>query len=109
MTAGRDSGTVDRVATTTDEEPVMSTHILTIRPAAAADREPLAKLAALDSASVPEHPVLLAESAGRPLAALSLGGGGVIADPFERTADVVSLLELRARQLTNSAWRPRLI
>jgi hypothetical protein len=78
----------------------MQTHTLTIRPAAVADRGPLAELAALDSASVPGHPVLLAESAGRPLAALSLRGGDVIADPFEHTADAVALLELRASQLT---------
>jgi hypothetical protein len=81
------------------------TATLTIRPAAPADREPLAELAALDSAPVPDHPVLLAESAGRPLAALSLGSGGVIADPFKRTADAVALLELRARQLTKRASR----
>jgi hypothetical protein len=33
------------------------------------------------------------------LAALPLGSGRVIADPFEPTAEVVALLELRAAQL----------
>jgi hypothetical protein len=88
-----------------EEEPVMPSHTLTIRTAAAADCKRLAELAALDSAPVPEHPVLLAEAAGRPVAAVSLGGGAAIADPFEPTADALALLELRARQLAKSAWR----
>jgi hypothetical protein len=39
------------------------------------------------------------ERDGRPVAAVSLSDGAVIADPFVATADVVALLQLRARQL----------
>ncbi len=36
----------------------------------------------------------------RPIAALSLRDGSVIADPFSPTAELVELLRLRARQLS---------
>jgi hypothetical protein len=72
---------------------------LTIRRAGAADMGSLALLAALDSAPTPSGPALLAERDGRLVAALPFDGGRAIADPFEPTAEVVSLLELRARQL----------
>lgn len=70
-----------------------------IRLARAADAPALARLAALDAGEPPAGRVLLAESGGRAVAALPLDGGRALADPFERTADVVRLLELRARQL----------
>ena len=58
------------------------------------------RLAALDSASPPRGPALVAESPhARMIAALSLGSGRAIADPFEPTAEIVALLELRAAQL----------
>ena len=38
---------------------------------------------------------------GVPIAALPLDGGPAIADPFKRTVELVSLLELRAAQLTH--------
>jgi len=71
---------------------------VTIRPAYADDDVAVRRLAALDSAPIPKQPLLLAEADGRLLAAVSLRNGAVIADPFEPTADVVALLELRAHQ-----------
>ena len=59
----------------------------------------LARLAALDSASPPTGPALIAEADSRMLAALPLGSGRAIADPFEPTAELVGLLELRRAQM----------
>lgn len=68
-----------------------------VRPARPTDRSALARLAALDSAVAPTGDVLLAESNGRLLAALSVVTGAVVADPFAPTADVVELLRFAAR------------
>jgi hypothetical protein len=73
--------------------------IVTIRRAGAADLGSLALLASLDDAAPPVDPVLVAESEGHLLAAVPFDGGRAIADPFEPTAEVVALLELRARQI----------
>jgi hypothetical protein len=70
---------------------------ITIRLAYAEDYPALTRLAALDSAErVPGRPLLMAEEGGEPRAALSLADGTSIADPFHRTAEILSLLELRA-------------
>lgn len=63
------------------------------------DREALVRLAERDSAAPPTGPVLVAEVDGEPMAAVPLDGGPAIADPFHRTAELVALLELRARQM----------
>jgi hypothetical protein len=73
---------------------------LTVRPAVSADRAAIERLAALDSASPPRGSMLVAEADSRVLAALPLGSGRPIADPFEPTAEAVALLELRAAQLS---------
>jgi hypothetical protein len=75
---------------------------LTVRTAVASDLSELARLAALDSATPPRGPALVAEADSRMLAALPLGSGRPIADPFEPTAEIVALLELRAEQLRES-------
>jgi hypothetical protein len=72
---------------------------ITVRTALASDLSELARLAALDSASPPRGPALVAEADSRVLAALPLGSGRPIADPFEPTAEIVALLQLRAEQL----------
>jgi hypothetical protein len=72
---------------------------ITVRHAVAGDRSALDRLAALDSANSPRGPALVAEADSRMLAALPLGSGRPIADPFEPTAEVVALLQLRAEQL----------
>ena len=73
---------------------------LTLRLATSADRPALTRLAELDQASRPAEPVLLGVVMQRPIAALSLHDGSVIADPFSPTAELVELLRLRARQLS---------
>jgi hypothetical protein len=61
--------------------------------------ETIERLAQLDSARRPSGPVLVAAVGGDPVAALPLDGGPAIADPFQRTAALVSLLELRVAQM----------
>ena len=72
---------------------------LTIRRAAAADEPAIARLAALDEDELPLGERLIAEVAGRPVAALELRSGATVADPFAPTSAVVELLGLRAAQV----------
>ena len=70
-----------------------------IRPAGPADAEAIQRLAELDSARVPSGRLLVAEVDGRIVAALRISDHTVIADPFSRTAGLVSLLRARAEHL----------
>jgi hypothetical protein len=79
---------------------------VTVRLSRPADESGLARLAALDSASPPRGQALVAEADSRLLAALPLGSGSPIADPFEPTAEIVALLELRKRQLAEAGRAP---
>ena len=79
---------------------------VTVRRSTSGDESALARLAALDSASPPRGPALIAEADTRMLAALPLGAGRPIADPFEPTAELVQLLELRRSQI-DAAGRER--
>jgi hypothetical protein len=63
------------------------------------DGEALRRLAELDSTVLPPGPLLLAEAGGDLLAAVSLIDGRAIADPFAPTAELVTLLRVRALQL----------
>ena len=72
---------------------------IVLRVATPADANRVRTLAELDSARVPTGEVLLAEVDGRLRAALSLDSGHTIAHPFHRTADLVTLLRMRAAQL----------
>ncbi len=72
---------------------------ISIRAATGTDAGTLIRLAALDSAPVPIGPVLLAEVDGEPRAAIALRDGRLIADPFERTAEVASLLRMQAENV----------
>jgi hypothetical protein len=80
---------------------------ITVRHAVAADLSDLTRLAALDSATPPRGPALIAEADSRILAALPLGSGRPIADPFEPTAEIVALLQLRAEQLNEAGANAR--
>jgi hypothetical protein len=80
---------------------------VTVRRSASGDASALARLASLDSASPPRGPALIAEADSRMLAALPLGSGRAIADPFEPTADLVMLLELRRAQIEAADHAPR--
>ena len=72
---------------------------VTIRFANGYDAGALSRLAQLDSAEQLALPALLAEVDGAAIAALSLVDGGVIADPFRPTGELVDLLRVRAQQL----------
>jgi hypothetical protein len=65
---------------------------LELRPAAPADGAALRVVAARDSAPLPEGPLLLAEVAGIPIAAIATRTGEVIADPFWPTSAAVAAL-----------------
>jgi len=72
---------------------------VTVRRSGSDDQAAIHQLAMLDSASPPRGPALVAEADTRILAALPLGSGRPIADPFEPTAELVALLELRKAQI----------
>jgi hypothetical protein len=74
---------------------------ITVRIATDRDEPELSRLAALDSSERLHGSTLIGELERRPVAALSLSGGKVIADPFVATAEVVDLLRIRARQLAD--------
>ncbi len=98
--------------TTTRENPPMSTSTdtVTIRRAGSQDGVALKLLAMLDSSRPLAGPVLVAESAGLVLAAISLKDGRVVADPFFPTADLVALLRSRAERIdTSHAPRRRIL
>jgi hypothetical protein len=88
---GRESGTA---RPTTD-----SPRRFIVRLAEPADDGILRRLAALDSSRLPAGPLLVGEMGGGIQAAVPVLGGRAIANPFVRTAELVTLLELRARQL----------
>jgi hypothetical protein len=78
---------------------------LTLRQAGTGDEAAIARVAALDSSRPPVDPAMVAERDGRIVAAISFDDGAVVADPFERTADVVQALRLRREQVTPARRR----
>ena len=82
---------------------LMTTSNLTLRPARPADAGALLRLAELDSSRPLHGDVLLAETDGTPVAAVSLADGRATADPFRHTAEAVTLLRTRAAQLGGPA------
>jgi hypothetical protein len=83
---------------------------ITIRYSSPDDAGAVARLAALDGRPVPNEAMLLGFAGDELRAALSLAGGEVLADPFQRTAELVTLLRLRARcarrrRLSTSGFR----
>src|SRR6478735_483077 len=74
-----------------------------LRRADATDGAAVARIAQLDGGTAPSSPALLAEVDGEIVAVAPIDGGKAFADPFRPTADVVSLLERRARQLRHAA------
>ena len=82
------------------------THEVTIRRSQTGDALALGRLARLDGTLYGGAPALVAEVEGRLLAALPLDGSRAFADPFERTAQLVAMLELRSHQLDISQEVP---
>ncbi len=72
---------------------------ITIRLADTGDSVALRRLAALDSAQALQGETLIAEVDGELCAALALGDGRLVADPFRLTAELSEILRLRAAQL----------
>ena len=71
-----------------------------IRPAAPGDETQIARLAALDERpQLPRGERLIGELEGRVVAALDVGSGRAVADPFVPTSKIVELLGLRASQV----------
>jgi hypothetical protein len=87
-------------AATATEEPKR----FTVRLAEAADDSALRHLAALDSRRLPAGPLLVGEMGGGIQAAVPVMGGRGIANPFVRTAELTTLLELRAEQLREQGF-----
>ena len=75
---------------------------VTIRWATPTDLPALERVAALDSKRLPAGPMLIASVDGQIWAALSTIDGAAIADPFERSGDLLGLLRTRADQLRDS-------
>jgi hypothetical protein len=74
-----------------------------------ADGAALARLAELDTADAPPTPLIGGIVDGRLVAAHSLATGESIADPFQPTAEIRSLLARRARQLRRRDRGPGLL
>jgi hypothetical protein len=83
-----------------------TTHV--IRPATPQDDITLRSLAALDSQRPIASPVLIGERDGRPVAAISLADGRLVADPFVPTAQLAALLRMRAGALNTHKKQPSL-
>lgn len=76
---------------------------IVIRRARSTDQGAIAQLAGLTERVAPAAPLVLAESDGMLVAAVSTSTGDVVTDPFVATQDVVALLRLRATQLDRAA------
>jgi hypothetical protein len=83
-------------------------HTLALRVADDDDIPAVRRLAALDDAPPLRGEVLLALVDGEAVAATSLSDGRVVANPFLPTADTVTLLSLRAAQMSERPTRRRL-
>ena len=85
----------------------MTDRTLTIRRAGIADSGALARLAALDSASLLDGDALVAQVGSEIWAAVEIDTGSAIADPFRPSADLVELLRFRAERVRAAATRRR--
>jgi hypothetical protein len=80
-----------------------------LRLCSVSDDQALADLAMLSGRPVPPGRLVVAIVEGRLVAAVPLAGGQTLADPFERTEQLVRLLELRAVQLREVGGRRSLL
>jgi hypothetical protein len=69
----------------------------TVRHARPEDADSVRRLALLDSARPLRGDTMLALAGDRPVAAMSLADGRVVADPFRLTADAVARLRAHVR------------
>src|SRR3954451_24090186 len=82
---------------------------LELRMCKASDDPALERLAALAEQPLPFGRLIVALCDGELVAAVPLAGGNVLRDPFVKTAHLVPLLELRARQLRRPEARGALV
>jgi hypothetical protein len=85
----------------------MTDSTLTIRRASDSDRSSLNELAALDSSRPPRGDVLVAEVGAELWAAVEVGSGAAIADPFRPSGDLVELLRFRAQDIRGESRSER--
>jgi len=113
----RRAGAVARLKAATPARVAHEPDVL-IREGRHSDHLAIQALAVLDAAEEPLGRVLVAEVEGSIVAALPLGGGSAFSDPFRHTADLVALLEARAKQIASEpvrrahprlAWLARLV
>ena len=90
-----------------DLRPSWDERDVTVRFASRGDTEDLRRLAELDSGPVPTGTTLVGEVDGELVAALPVGGGRALADPFRPTAGVMRLMRLRESQLRGRNRRAR--
>jgi histidine ammonia-lyase len=86
----------------------LNDHTVALRVADDDDALAVRRLAALDDAPPLRGEVLLALVDGEAVAATSLSDGRVVANPFLPTADTVTLLSLRAAQMSKRPARRRI-
>src|SRR6184192_3914875 len=67
-------------------------------------RDELERLAALSERPLHDGDWLVAELDGVPVAAVSVEDGATVYDPFKPTSQIVSLLELRRKQILATAY-----
>jgi hypothetical protein len=79
------------------------TEVTTIRPLGTRDAAAVKRLAQRDSAREPAGALLGAELDGQLLAVISTTTGEVVADPFQRTAEIVHALRLRVDRVDGRA------
>jgi len=80
-----------------------------LRLCSVSDDQALADLAMLSGRELPPGRLVVAIVQGRLVAAVPLAGGEPLADPFERTEQLVRLLDLRAAQLREVGQRRSLL
>jgi hypothetical protein len=80
---------------------------ITLRSAGPDDARALQRLAQLDSRAFPPAPQLVAERDGRVEAAISLRTRAVVANPFQRTAELCELLRHAAAMQGAAGETPR--
>jgi hypothetical protein len=71
------------------------------------DAEAIERLAQLEGVGTPDGDLLVAEVDGAVWAAVELGCGAVIADPFRPSGDVAELLRVRFERLNGRGRRRR--
>lgn len=88
-----------------DERQAVSTEPVVLRLCCVHDDEALDRLAVLEGRPAPAGRFVVAEVGSVVVAALPLGCGPALADPFRSTAHLLPLLELRAKQLSEECTR----